>query len=77
MEQLKIAMLTAQTLGELYSLMEDYSYQEFMELYHQLPLQQQARLKAIDARDNYIQLVAITPTSALSVVESGMLLEVG
>lgn len=56
---LKKAMLCAQTLGEMYALMEDYSYQEFMQIYHQLLPQQQAKINAICARDNHSQLAAI------------------
>lgn len=46
--KLKAAMLTAQTLGELHALMEDYSYLEFMQIYNQLTPEQQAKLSAID-----------------------------
>lgn len=56
---LKNAMLCAQTLGEMYALMEDYSYQEFMQIYHQLLPQEQAQLQAICDRDNHSQLAAI------------------
>lgn len=56
---LKKGMLCAETLGELYALMEDYSYQEFMQIYHQLLPQQQAKINAICDRDNHRQLVAI------------------
>ncbi|MBD2016905.1 hypothetical protein H6F96_23420 [Microcoleus sp. FACHB-53] len=56
---LKNAMLCAETLGEMYALMEDYSYQEFMQIYQQLRPQQQARINAICDRDNHRQLVAI------------------
>jgi len=56
-------MLCAQTLGEFYALMEDYSYQEFMQIYNQLLPQQQAKINAICDRDNQIQMAAITLTS--------------
>jgi hypothetical protein len=56
---LKQAMLCAQTLGEMYALMEDYSYQEFMQIYYQLRPQEQAKFNAICARDSHSQLVAI------------------
>ena len=56
---LKKAMLCAETLGELYALMEDYSYQEFMQIYHQLLPQQQAKINAICDRDNHSQLLAV------------------
>ena len=59
---LKQAMLYAQTLGEMYVLMEDYSYQEFMQIYHQLLPQQQAKIKAICDRDTHSQLAAIDST---------------
>jgi preprotein translocase subunit Sec63 len=57
---LKAAMLSAQTLGELYALMEVYSYQEFMHIYEQLPSQEQAAIDMICDRDNQIQMAAIT-----------------
>lgn len=60
MAQLKEAMLSAQTLGELYALMEDYSYQEFMQIYNQLQPKQQAKINAICDRDNQMQMAAIT-----------------
>ena len=56
---LKQAMLYAQTLGEMYALMEDYSYQEFMEIYHQLQPQEQGKMNVICDRDNHSQLAAI------------------
>lgn len=69
MAKLKAAMLTAQTLGELYSLIEDYSYLEFMQIYNQLTPEQQAKLNAIDERDSKVQLVA-TDTVKLPSVET-------
>jgi hypothetical protein len=59
MPPLQEAMLSAQTLGELYALMEVYSYQEFMQIYNQLLPQQQAKISAICDRDNQIQMAAI------------------
>ena len=56
---LQEAMLSAQTLGELYALMEVYSYQEFMQIYNQLLPQQQAKISAICDRDNQTQMAAI------------------
>lgn len=56
---LQQAMLYAQTLGEMYALMEDYSYQEFMEIYHQLQPQEQVKMNVICDRDNHSQLTAI------------------
>jgi hypothetical protein len=58
--KLKAAMLSAQTLGELYALMEVYSYQEFMHIYEQLPSQQQAAIDRICDRDSQIQMAATT-----------------
>jgi hypothetical protein len=60
MPPLQVAMLSAQTLGELYALMEVYSYQEFMQIYNQLLPQQQAKISAICDRDNQTQMAAIT-----------------
>lgn len=59
MANLKVAMGSAETLGELYALIEDYSYVEFMQTYSQLTPEQQAKLNAIEERENYHQLVAI------------------
>ena len=56
--KLKTAMLAAQTLGELYALMEDYSYMEFMQIYNQMTQEQQARIDEICDRDNQMQLAA-------------------
>lgn len=58
-EQLKDAILSAQTLGELYVLMENYSYAEFMHIYHQLMPKQQARIDAICDRDSQMQMSAL------------------
>jgi hypothetical protein len=57
--KLQAAMLASQTLGELYALMEDYSYLEFMAVYNQLPASQQAVLDKICLRDTQAQLDAI------------------
>lgn len=54
--QLKAAVLTSQTLGELYALMEDYSYEEFMQVYNQLTPKQQAEIDAICDRDTKMQM---------------------
>lgn len=53
---LKVAILAAQTLAELYALMEVYSYQEFMQVYNQLTPEQQAKIDAICDRDTQLQL---------------------
>jgi Spy/CpxP family protein refolding chaperone len=53
---LKAAMLSAQTLGELHALIEDYSYMEFMQIYKRLTPEQQAKLNAIDEFDHKTQL---------------------
>ncbi|HEY9611509.1 hypothetical protein [Allocoleopsis sp.] len=66
MAQLREAMLSAQTLGELYALMEVYSYQEFMQIYNQLQPKQQEKMKAICDRDSQIQLAAIPSVKSLS-----------
>ncbi len=66
MAQLKDAILSAQTLDELYVLMEDYSYLEFIQIYNQLMPKQQAAINAICDRDNKIQMAAIK-TLALQV----------
>ena len=59
MANLKLAMGSAETLGELYALIEDYSYMEFMQTYSQLTPEQQAKLNAIEEHENHHQLVAI------------------
>jgi hypothetical protein len=69
MVKLQAAMLTAQTLDELYSLIEDYSYLEFIQIYNQLTPEQQAKLNAIDERDSKVQLV-VTDTAKASSVET-------
>lgn len=56
--KLKAAVLVSQTLGELYALMEDYSYQEFMQVYNQLTPKQQAKLEEICDRDSQMQMAA-------------------
>jgi hypothetical protein len=66
MAQLTEAMLSAQTLGELYALMEVYSYEEFMQIYNQLPPNQQEKINAICDRDSQIQLAAIPSVKTLS-----------
>jgi hypothetical protein len=63
---LKETMLSAQTLGELYALMEVYSYQEFMQIYNQLLPQQQTKIKAICDRDNQMQMAAISTVKPLA-----------
>lgn len=63
--KLKRAVLAAQTLGELYLLMEDYSYEEFMQVYHQLTPNQQATLHAICDRETQMQLAALNAGNAL------------
>ncbi len=57
--KLQAAMLATQTLGELYALMEDYSYTEVMAVYNQLPPSQQAKFNQICRRDTQAQLDAI------------------
>lgn len=64
--KLKTAVLASQTLGELYALMEDYSYEEFMQVYNQLPPKQQAEIDTICDRDTETQMAAINTTKALS-----------
>ena len=59
--KLKAAMQRAVTLGELYALMEDYSYQEFMTVYHQFPTEQQVELDKICDRDTIQQIAALNP----------------
>lgn len=49
-------MLAIQTVGEMYALMEDYSYMEFMQTYSQLTPQQQRVLDAIYERDCQMQV---------------------
>jgi hypothetical protein len=76
MAQLKKAILSAQTLDELYVLMEDYSYLEFIQIYNQLMPKQQAAIDAICDRDNQKQMAAIhalkTATSAYYPLTSAM-----
>jgi hypothetical protein len=55
--KLKSAVLASQTLGELYALMEDYSYEEFMQVYNQLTPKQQAEIDAICDRDTKMQMI--------------------
>lgn len=57
--KLQAAMLTTQTLGELYALMEDYSYIEVIAVYNQFPPSQQAKFDQICLRDTQAQLDAI------------------
>jgi hypothetical protein len=64
--KLKTAVLAAQTLGELYLLMEDYSYEEFMQVYHQLTPNQQATIHAICDRETQMQLAALNAGNASS-----------
>jgi hypothetical protein len=52
-------VLASQTLGELHALMEDYSYQEFIQVHNQLTPKQQTELKAICDRDTQMQMAAI------------------
>lgn len=63
--KLKRAVLAAQTLGELYLLIEDYSHEEFMQVYHQLTSKQQATLHAICDRETQMQLAALNTGNAL------------
>ena len=65
--KLKAAMLCAQTLGDLYALMEDYSYQEFMQIYNQLLPKQQAVINAICDRDTQSQMLAIHKVKPIAV----------
>lgn len=57
--QLQAAMLKTQTLGELYALMEDYSYLEVITVYNQLPPPLQAKFNNICLRDTQAQMTAI------------------
>jgi len=68
MAKLKAAILAAETLGELHTLMEDYSYMEFMQIYNQLTPEQQTKLNAIDERDTKAQILA-TNTAKSPVAE--------
>ncbi|MEQ8958614.1 MAG: hypothetical protein RLP02_11915 [Coleofasciculus sp. C2-GNP5-27] len=61
--QLKIAILKVQTVGKLYAVIEDYTYQEFEQVYQQLTPQQKVRLETIRDRDTRHQLLAIHPPS--------------
>lgn len=72
MAKLKTAMLAIQKVGEMYALMEDYSYREFMQTYSQLTPQQQRVLDAIYERDCQIQMASVScfvadPLSVLTV----------
>lgn len=58
--KLEAAMLATQTLGELYALMEDYSYIEVMAVYNQFTPSQQAKFNQICRRDTQAQLDAIS-----------------
>jgi len=66
--KLKSAVLAAETLGELYLLMEDYSYEEFMQIYHQLTPKQQAKIHAICDRETQMQLAALNAGTVLNIV---------
>ncbi|MEQ8753304.1 MAG: hypothetical protein RID09_07275 [Coleofasciculus sp. G1-WW12-02] len=57
--QLKTAILKAQTVGDIYAVIEDYTYQEFEQVYQKLTPNQQTRLEAIRDRDTHLQLIAI------------------
>lgn len=61
--KLQAAMLATQTLGELYALMEDYSYTEVMAVYNQFTPFQQAKFNQICLRDTQAQLDAISITT--------------
>lgn len=63
--QMTTAILAAQTLGELYALMEDYSYREFMEVYNQLTAKQQTALDKIRDRDITIQLAILNTVTTV------------
>lgn len=58
--KLEAAMLATQTLGELYALMEDYSYKEVMAVYNQFTPSQQAKFNQICLSDTQAQLEAIS-----------------
>jgi hypothetical protein len=60
MAKLKTAMLAIQTVDEMYALMEDYSYLEFMQTYSQLTQDQQTRLDAIYDGDCQMQLATVS-----------------
>ncbi|MFP4099765.1 hypothetical protein [Coleofasciculus sp.] len=57
--QLKTALLKAQTVGAIYSVIEDYTYQEFEQVYQELTPNQKVRLETIRDRDTHHQLLAI------------------
>jgi hypothetical protein len=42
--------------------MEDYSYEEFMQVYNQLTPKQQAEIDAICDRDTKMQMLLLTPS---------------
>lgn len=54
--RIKAAMLAAQSLGDLYVLIEDHSYAELMQSYDQLTPQAQAKLEQLCDRDTQQQL---------------------
>lgn len=58
--KLEVAMLATQTLGELYALMEDYSYKDVMAVYNQFTPSQQAKINLICLRDTQVQLAAVS-----------------
>jgi hypothetical protein len=64
MAKLKAAILAIQTVGEMYALMEDYSYLEFMQTYSELTQEQQTRLDAIYDGDCQMQMAAISCCAA-------------
>lgn len=57
--KLQAAMLATQSLGELYALMEDYSYLEVMAVYNQFPPALQLQFNNICLRDTQAQMAAI------------------
>ncbi|MEQ9672152.1 hypothetical protein [Coleofasciculus sp. G2-EDA-02] len=65
--QLKTAILKAQTVGDIYAVIEDYTYQEFEQVYQKLTPNQQTRLEAIRDRYTHLQLIAIHQPSNLTI----------
>jgi hypothetical protein len=62
--KLQAAMLATQSLGELYALMEDYSYLEVMTVYNQFPPALKLKFNHICLRDTQAQMAAIYTTSS-------------
>lgn len=57
---LKTAMLTVETVGEIHALIVEYTYEEIEQAYNQLTSQQQTYITAICDRDTQIQLSLVS-----------------